>query len=303
MRIVSLLPSATEIVCALGARADLVGVSHECDFPDDVRSLPTLTSPRAPGSGTSAAIDRSVRELLREALSFYDVDHERLAALAPDLIVTQDLCEVCAVSIEDVMGALARLAQRDHIEIVSLHPTRLDDVWGDIERVGAALGRTEAARRLRAELEQRVRAIAERARAARTFPRVATIEWLEPLMLGGTWMPDLVELAGAEAVGVEPGGPARTLTPDELCALAPDVVLIKACGFSLPRVLEERAALAYALPEMLRARARVYATDGSAFFNRSGPRLVESLQILCACTHPALFADFAAQHADVVARL
>jgi iron complex transport system substrate-binding protein len=303
MRIVSLLPSATEIVCAVGAGAELVGVSHECDYPEGVRSLPALTAPRAPSSGTSAAIDRAVRQALENALSFYTVDHEKLAALSPDVIVTQDLCEVCAVSIDDVRGAVARLAGRERVEIVSLHPTRLRDVWGDIERVGAALGRAEAARRMRAELEERAGRIAQRARAARTFPRVATIEWLEPLMLGGTWMPDLIELAGAEAIGVEAGTPARTLTPEELGALAPDVVLIKACGFSLPRVLEEQAALAYAVPVELHARARVYATDGNAFFNRSGPRLVESLEILAACAHPALFADFAAKHTEVVARL
>jgi iron complex transport system substrate-binding protein len=303
MRVVSLLPSATEIVCAVGARAELVGLSHECDFPEDVRGLPALTGPRTPPEGSSAEIDRAVRDVLRDALSFYSIDQAKLAALAPDVIVTQDLCAVCAVSIDDVQSAVARLARRDRVEIVSLHPTRLSHVWDDVERVGHALGRATAAATVRAELERRVRAIAERARAARTFPRVATIEWLEPLMLGGTWMPDLVELAGAEAVGAEAGAPAKTLTPQELVALAPDVVLVKACGFSLPRVLEERAALDYALPAELRARARIYASDGNAFFNRSGPRLVESLEILAACAHPELFADFARQHAAVIARL
>lgn len=303
MRIVSLLPSATEIVCAVGAQDELVGVSHECDFPELVRGLPVLTGPRVAAPGTSAAIDRAVRDVLRDALSFYTIDQQKLAALSPDVIVTQDLCEVCAVSIDDVRSAVARLARRDGVGIVTLHPTRLRDVWDDVERVGDALGRAPAARHARAELERRVREIAARARTARTFPRVATIEWLEPLMLGGTWMPDLVELAGGEAIGVEAGAPAPTLKPEELVALAPDVVLVKACGFSLARVLEERAALDYALPAALRARARLYATDGNAFFNRSGPRLVESLEILAACAHPALFADFATKHAQVIRRL
>jgi len=303
MRIVSLLPSATEIVCAVGAQAELVGVSHECDYPEAVRSLPALTAPRAPAEGSSAAIDRAVREVLTQALSFYSIDQNKLAALSPDVIVTQDLCEVCAVSIDDVRSAVARLAAREKVEIVSLRPSRLGDVWNDVERVGVALGRAEAGRQARAELERRVGAIAERARQAHTFPRVATIEWLEPLMLGGTWMPDLIALAGAEALGVEAGAPAKTLTPAELVALAPDVVLVKACGFSLPRVLQEGAALEYALPRELFSRARVYATDGNAFFNRSGPRLVESLEILAACVHPALFSDLWAKHAAVITRL
>jgi iron complex transport system substrate-binding protein len=303
VRIVSLLPSATEIVCAVGAQAELCGVSHECDYPAGVAALPALTRPRVETKGDSLAIDRLVRGVLQSALSFYAIDEDKLAALAPDVIVTQDLCEVCAVSIDDVQRAVARLVAREAVQIVSLRPTRLGHVWDDVERVGAALGRAEAGRRVRAELEVRVSAIAARARAARTLPRVATIEWLEPLMLGGTWMPELVELAGGEAIGAEPGAAAPTLTPDALVQLAPDVVLVKACGFTLPRVLEERAALAYALPAELRARARIYATDGNAFFNRSGPRLVESLEILAACTHPALFDDFASKHASVLWRM
>jgi iron complex transport system substrate-binding protein len=303
VRVVSLLPSATEIICAVGAEPDLVGVSHECDHPAAVRALPALTAPRVPVAGNSAAIDQAVRNVLRDALSFYAVDQEKLAALAPDVIVTQDLCEVCAVSIDDVRSALARLASREQVSLVSLRPTRLSDVWEDVERVGAALGRAEAGRRVRRDLERGVERVAERARAARTFPRVATLEWLEPTMLGGTWMPDLVELAGAEAIGVDAGAPAPTVTPAELLELEPDVVLVKACGFSLPRVLEERRALAYALPAPLFERARVYASDGNAYFNRSGPRLLESLEILAACAHPALFEDFAVKHAAVIQRL
>ncbi len=292
MRIVSLLPSATEIVCALGAADALVGISHECDFPAAIRDRPVLTRSRI-ADGTSREIDEAVRSVIASALSMYAVDDARLAALAPDVIVTQDLCEVCAVSLDDVRAAVARLAHRDDVAIVSLSPTRLADVLGDLERVGAQIGRGDEARTVRAVLEERIAAIARRAPPAR--PRVITLEWLEPLMIGGLWMPELVELAGGIAVGATAGAPAPTITRDALTALAPDVIVVKPCGFSFARALAEYAPLA--------TTARVYITDGNAFFNRPGPRLVESLEILAACVHPEQFADLAARHAAVIARV
>ena len=313
-RIVSLLPSATEIVCAVGAAGELVGISHECDYPDEIRDRPVLTRSRLPGSAgagspgaapASRAIDQAVRALLRDALSIYQVDEERLAGLAPDVIVTQDLCEVCAVSLDDVRGAVARLASRDQVSIaspvsiVSLRPTRLADVLGDVERVAAALGRAGEGREVRASLERRIDAIAARAAAAPQRPRVASIEWIEPLMLGGTWMPELIELAGGTAVGAAAGQLAPTIEPDELARLAPDVVVIKPCGFTMERALGEREAIERSIARPAGPRARIAVTDGSAFFNRPGPRLVESLEILAACIHPGLFGDLAAEHARV----
>ena len=303
LRIVSLLPSATEIICALGAGAELVGVSHECDFPQAVRGLPSLTRSRIDAHGSSGAIDAAVREVIRDALSLYAVDERLLGALAPDVVVTQDLCKVCAVSLDDVRAAVARLSRRDDVRIVSLQPTRLEHVFGDIERVADAIDRSRAGREVRRTLEARVRAIAERALALRSRPRIVSVEWLQPLMLGGTWMPELIELAGGAAVGASAGEPAPTVTARELAAFAPEVIVVKPCGFSLERALGERALIESALSAAVSAGARVYVTDGSAYFNRPGPRLVESLEIMAACVHPAAFRDFAREHHGVICEL
>ncbi len=297
MRVVSLLPSATEIVCALGAGDELVGVSHECDFPTEVAARQVLTRARLGAFASSKQIDQAVRAVIHDALSIYAVDEAALAALAPDVIVTQDLCQVCAVSLDDVRSAVARLANRDSINIVSLSPTRLQHVWDDVGKVAAALGRVAEGERLRQRLEQRVQAIALRAQAAQSRPRVVSIEWLEPIMLGGTWMPELIELAGGLAVGAAAGRPAPTVSSSELAALAPEVVLIKPCGFTLERTLRERDVIGRDITSAVHANARCCVSDGNAFFNRPGPRLVESLEILAACIHPDVFPDFVAKHA------
>lgn len=305
-RVVSLLPSATELICALGAAEQLVGISHECDFPEEIRDRPVLTRSRIDSAAASRDIDRAVRAVITDALSIYAVDDALLGQLAPDVIVTQDLCEVCAVSLEDVRAAVARLANREDVTIVSLSPTRLGDVLGDLERVAAALGVPERGRAARAALEQRIGDIAARAAItadAPIRPRVVSLEWMEPLMIGGTWMPELVELAGGHAIGTSPGAPAPTISPAALAALAPEVVVVKPCGFSLPRALEERAILERDVLPHLPRQARLYVTDGNAFFNRPGPRLVESLEILAACIHPERFDDLARAHAQVITRL
>ena len=301
MRVISLLPSATELVCAVGAAAQLVGISHECDFPVAIADRPVLTRSRIALGGSSRDIDLAVRAAMLDALSVYAVDAELLARLAPDVIVTQDLCEVCAVSLDDVRSAVARYAG-ERVAIVSLRPTRLDDVLDDVVRVATALDRRGAGDELRAALQRRIAEIAARAMARRR-PRVATIEWLDPIMLGGTWMPELVALAGGDAVGVTAGAPAPTISPSELRTLAPDVVLIKPCGFNLARCLAERALIEDPLLACVGPATRVYATDGNAYFNRPGPRLVESLEILAACIDPVEFADFAAAHAGALLRL
>jgi iron complex transport system substrate-binding protein len=302
-RVVSLLPSATEIVCALGAGPDLVGISHECDFPDSVRGLPVLTRARISSAGSSREIDGAVRSVVRDALSVYSVDERRLARLAPEVIVTQDLCEVCAVSLGDVRAAVARLARHGDLRIVSLRPTRLADVLDDVVRVAQALDRAARGEELRAQLRARIESIAARAAAAPARPRVASLEWIDPLMLGGLWMPELIERAGGTPVGLGPGVPARTLEPAELARLQPEVVLVKPCGFPLERALRERELIQRSVARVLSPHARVYVTDGNAFFNRPGPRLIESLEILAACVHPGLFEDFARKHADALYRL
>ncbi len=305
MRVASLLPSATEIVCALGAQSELVGVSHECDFPAGVRKLPVLTRTRKTLPRASGAIDRAVRKILEDALTVYEIDVEKLRGTKPELIVTQDLCDVCAVSLDDVRKALSELARAD-VEIVSLRPMRLADVWEDVRRVGRALGRAERGLTLAMELELRAAAIGARSSRLSLRPSVLTIEWLDPVMIGGTWMPELVTLAGGAPLVTRPGDHAPTLSHDELARLDPHVVLIKPCGFDLARTAGELAQLPTLLPwSSWRAveAGRVFVADGNAFFNRSGPRLVESLEILAACVHPDEFGEFARAHAASVRRV
>jgi len=297
VRIASLLPSATEIVFALGARAELVGRSHECDFPPGVEDVPVLTSARIEPFPSSKAIDRAVRDVLRDALAIYQIDLEGLRQARPDVIVTQDLCNVCAVSLDDVRAAVARLA-RQEVAIVNLHPMQLEDIWDDVVRVARAIGRAAIGREVVADLRARVADIGRRATMIRGRPRVVTIEWIDPVMIGGMWMPELVTLAGGEPLVTRPGEHAPTLDRDRLAGLEPDVVVVKPCGFRLRRTLEELDVLREVLPPSW--RARVYVADGNAYFNRPGPRIVESLEIMAACVHPDAFADFAGKHAASV---
>ncbi len=293
-RIASLLPAATEILCALGLEEALVGRSHECDFPASVRHLPVLTRPRGGGSaftGGSGSIDREIRRVLREGLSVFEVDVEALRAARPDVVVTQDLCEVCAVSIDDVRAAARSIGA----EIVSLHPVRLGDVLEDVRRVGRALDRPSRAEEVVGELEHRIDSVRRRAAGPGKCPAVLTVEWLDPVMIGGTWMPELVEIAGGRALAARAGEPAPTLSKDDLLRLEPDVVLVKPCGFDLERTLREAVPFLETVRE-LGWRAEVWLADGNAYFNRPGPRIVDSLEILAACVHPRTFADLAARY-------
>lgn len=301
-RIATLLPSATEIVALLGCVDHLVGVSHECDFPEVVRALPALTSSRLVDPGSSRGIDLDVRSLVREALSIYRVYPEGLRKAAPDLVITQDLCEVCAVSLHDVQAALAKLAEHSNVELLALSPTRLGHLFGDIRRVAKAIGVAERGEQVAQALQERCELVGSRAAAAATRPRVVSIEWLDPLMLGGTWMPELIELAGGEAVGAQAGKAAPTVSLEELAKLQPELLLLKPCGFSLERSLQERA-LIDSICAAVGEQTRVFLADGNAYFNRSGPRLVESLEILAACVHPQIFSDFAQRHEGAFVRV
>lgn len=307
MRVASLLPSATEMICALGLEESLVGVSHECDFPPGVAGKPVLTAAKIGHSWSSREIDRDVRAVLRDALAVYDIDVARLAEVAPDVIVTQDLCDVCAVSFDDVCRAVEQIA-RPGTRIVNLHPTRLADVWDDVRKVGAATGREREADAVVRGIEERLAALARRSSATGSRPNVLTIEWIDPVMVGGTWMPELVEIAGGRALVTRAGDHAPTLSREELAALdpAPDVVLVKPCGFALERTRVELGTLRDLLGAMtwpaVRAGA-LWLADGNAFFNRPGPRLVDSAEILAACIHPTEFADLAARQAGGFERL
>jgi iron complex transport system substrate-binding protein len=283
MRVVSLLPSATEMVCLVGGRDRLVGVSHECDWPEDVVGLPILTRCRTALPKASGDIDRSIRRLLETTMAVYEVDVPALEAVRPDVIVTQDLCDVCAVSFDDVCRAARTLGNPD-LRIVNLHPTRLADIWTDIRKVADALG-VEAPL---APLLARVDAVRERA-AGLPRPRVLTIEWLEPVMVGGTWMPELVEIAGGTPMVTRPGQHAPTLGEAALDALDPEVVLVKPCGFAIPRTLDERARVEQIVARW--PRARVAIADGNAYYNRPGPRIVDSMEILASLVHPEVFGE------------
>ena len=290
-RIVTLLPSATEIVCALGFEAQLVGRSHECDFPASVVRLPALTEPKFNPEGTSAEIDQRVKKIVGDALSVYRVDAAKLRELRPDLIVTQSQCEVCAVSEREVEAAVAEwLGARP--KIVSLAPYALDDIFSDMQRVADALDAQARGTELVGVLRARLSKIADKARVASERPRVATIEWLDPLMAGGNWMPTLVEMAG----GVNLFGTAGEHSPwmkfDELAAKNPDLILISPCGFDMDRAAQDLPALTnraeWARLKAVRER-RVFIADGNQYFNRPGPRIAESLEILAEITHPELF--------------
>jgi iron complex transport system substrate-binding protein len=291
-RIVSLLPSLTEIACALGLRDRLVGRSHECDFPPGVETLPALTEPKFAVHGLSGEIDARVRELVREGLSVYRVDPERLRALRPDLILTQDHCEVCAVSVRDVECAVADWLSGAP-QVLSVAPATLREVWGSIAAVAAAAGVPDRGRALADELTERVSQIGERAGSLGERPRLACVEWLDPLMSAGNWMPELVAIAGGRNVLGETGAHSPTIAFEALAEADPDVVLVLPCGFDLARTRAEFAALRD-LPRFAALRAaragRVYLADGNQYFNRPGPRLVESLEILAEILHPGAFA-------------
>jgi iron complex transport system substrate-binding protein len=290
-RVISLIASATEIVCALGACELLVGRSHECDFPPDVTRLPSLTEPKFPVCGTSYCIDARVKAILQEGLSVYRVDAEKLEALRPDVIVTQDHCEVCAVSLKDVEAALYAWSGRQ-LEIVSLKPDSLADIWEDIAKVARALGCERQGQNLVKRLKARMASIAEQNRTARTRPRGAMIEWIDPLMAGGNWMPDLVEMAGGENLFGTTGQPSPWLDWDQLVIADPDVVLVHPCGFDIARTLEEMPLLERRPGwRELKAVQRdgIFVADGNQYFNRPGPRIVESLEILAEIFHPELF--------------
>ena len=291
-RIVSLIPCSTEIVCALGFGQNLVGRSHECDFPEWVQRLPACTSPKFPIDGTSYEIDQRVKAILAEGLSVYRVDAETLRALAPDVIVTQSQCEVCAASLRDVEQAVCEWID-SRPRIISLEPSALDDVWRDIGTVAAVLGAAERGEELVARLRGRTAAIAERTLPLVERPTVAVVEWIDPLMAAGNWMPELLDLAGASSLLAKAGEHSPWMSFDDLAAIDPDWILVIPCGFDLARTRSEMASLA-ARPQWRQLRAvrrrRVALADGNQFFNRPGPRLVESLEILAEILHPGEFA-------------
>jgi iron complex transport system substrate-binding protein len=289
LRIVSLLPSATEIACALGFEAAIVGRSHECDWPESVEALPAVTATKLEKGLVSIEIERRVQQIVASGLSVYEVDAPLLRSLRPDVVLTQTHCAVCAVTPADLDEALADWTGTAP-ELISLAPDDMSDVWGDFARVGAALGAETHAAAVVADLKARIAAVSARV-TGRPRPRVAAIEWLDPLMVAGNWVPELVEAAGGTNLLAIPGQHSPWLEWEQLIAADPDVIVLMPCGFRIAQTLAELPALA-ADPRWQELRAvrdgRVYATDGQYFFNRPGPRLVESAEILAEIFHSGI---------------
>ncbi|GGI06949.1 cobalamin-binding protein [Egicoccus halophilus] len=290
-RVVSLLPSTTEIVHALGCGDRLVGRSHECDHPAGVERLPIVTEPKAPMTGTSAEVDRQVRTILEQALSVYRVHTDVLVELDPTVVLTQSQCEVCAVSADEVQQAVD-VHLDGHAEVVALEPNGLADVYADVRRVAVALGVPERGEQLVADMTARIDAVTRRT-ADLPRRRVLTLEWIEPLMAAGNWMPELLAAAGGQELFGVAGRHSPWLEFDAVRAADPEVIVILPCGFDLPRTREEAAVLRE-LPGWSQLRAvregRVALTDGNRFFNRPGPRLAESTEILAEILHPDVVA-------------
>jgi iron complex transport system substrate-binding protein len=281
LRIASLLPSATEIVYALGLEDDLVAVTHECDFPPSVRGKPVVTSSILEGNGSSAEIDRHIRRLVHEGSSIYALDADRLEALQPDLILTQELCDVCAVSYPIVERAARRLEA--DTQLVSLEPESLADVYENIATVARLTDQSGRAAALLDQLRDRIRKVQERV-AMRRPRRTVCLEWVDPLYNCGHWTPGLVELAGGEELLGTPNRPARPIDRRELIDARPQVVVVMACGFGLERSLREVERVD--LPRL--DGAELWVVDGNAYFSRPGPRLVDSVEILAGILHPQL---------------
>ncbi len=291
-RIVSLLPSATEILAALGLMPFVVGRSHECDYPPEIGDRPICTAARLNTGKPSAQIDADVQTLLKSALSIYDIQLETLQQLRPTHLVTQDQCDVCAVNFADVERAVAMLVE-PRPQVISLQPNTLAEVWADIERVAAHL-QVDAAPVL-SGLQQRVEVCQQRVRqidkAAR--PTVAAIEWIEPLMGSGNWIPELIDLAGGQQVLGAAGQHSPYISWDSLLAADPAVIVVMPCGFDLVRTRQEMQRAIATQPQWQQLSAvqgdRLYLTDGNAYFNRPGPRLVDSIEILAELLHPDWF--------------
>jgi iron complex transport system substrate-binding protein len=287
MRIVSLLPSATEIVCALGLESSLVGVTHECDHPPAVSRLPKVTRTLIPHDAASAAIDALVRERLKTQQALYTLDLPTLEALAPDLIVTQALCDVCAVADAEVREAACALPAQPRV--VNLEPTCLDDVFACLGMVAEAAGVEARGRDAVAALRARVEAVAARAARVQPSPTVGLLEWIDPPFSSGHWTPELIALAGGRPLLGTAGERSHTLAWDAVRAADPEVLLIACCGFDVARTRQDLPILArqpgFAALTAVRA-GRVYVTDGNAYFSRPGPRLVDSLEILAHAIAP-----------------
>ncbi len=292
LKIISLIPSGTEILAILGLTDAIVGRSHECDYPPEIQSRPVCTQPRLDTNVSSGEIHNEVNKLIQSALSIYEIKTDVLERLQPTHIVTQDQCDVCAVSLSEVEKAVAKLTHASP-QIISLQPNFLNDVWADIERLGNIF-QVDSVKALE-NLEARVKIVAQKTQGlsqTEKLPRVACIEWTDPLMVAANWIPELVALAGGEPLFSTTGQASTQLKWESLIASNPDIIIFMPCGFDLNRTRLD-AELLSKRPEWQNLHAnqtgRIYITDGNAYFNRPGPRLVDSLEILAEILHPEIF--------------
>ena len=282
MRIASLVPSATEMLFALGLGEDVVGVTHECDFPAEAAERsPHLTRTVIPEGLSAAGIDRAVRERTERGEPLYELDAELLRELEPDLIVTQAVCAVCAVSVDDVRAVADELAGQPRV--LSLDPSTLGEVLAGAQELAQAAGAPEAGERLRAEAAARIDRVTI-AVAGTERPRVAALEWLDPVFVGGHWVPQMIELAGGEDLLGMPGERSRTTEPEEIAATAPQVAVAMPCGYDAERSAVEVREHAGVLARI--GAERVVAVDASSYFSRPGPRLVDGVELLGHLLHP-----------------
>lgn len=290
-RIISLLPAATEIVCALGMEDYLIGRSHECDYPKTVQQLPICSDAKFLSGSSSKAIDQQVKEILSESLSIYKIDKDLIKSLNPDIIITQAQCDVCAVSLKDVEENLSELIGSE-TKIISLEPNTLTDIFTDIKNISMILEAKESGAILLEELEERVAIIKHKLKFFPDKPKIASIEWLEPIMVSGNWIPEMVEIAGGVPILAENGKHSPFINWEALVAEDPDIIIIMPCGFSIKRTMQELEIL-LAQPSWTDLKAvknnRIYIADGNHFFNRSGPRVVDSIEILAEILNPKYF--------------
>ena len=291
MRIVSLLPSNTELACALGLADQIVGVSHECDYPPEMANRPVLTSSGIAKNLTTEQIHEQVSKEVKNSHALYHINQSLLESLRPDLILTQAKCEVCAVDYDEVEAAVQKLPPPQP-KILSFQPNSLEDLWKNLQEIGRATGREQQAEQVIAKFQERVQRVQQAVQSAPKRPRVLLVEWLKPLMAAGSWSPQLVKLAGGEH-GLNPGpGKARKITWEQIRQYDPEVIVLIPCGFTIEKTLRDISLItSLSQWETLSAvrSKKVFTVDGSSYFNRPGPRLVDSLEILASLLHPECF--------------
>ena len=290
-RIVSLLPSCTEIICKLGFMEHLVGISHECDYPNSISGLPVLTKARFSPKGTSIEINQSVTDLLQRGLSVYDVDASLLKSLSPDIIVTQAQCEACAVSLDQVKDIVSNWTL-NQTEIISLEPNTLNEVWLDFDIIAKTMDATESSSILKSEINERFKLLKKKLKGTEQKPTVLCIEWIEPIMVAANWVPELVCLAGGRNVMSVSGTDSNYCSWDEIKQTNPDIIIMMPCGFGIKRTLEDIHYLQNRKGwQELKAvkKNKGFVVDGNQYFNRPGPRLLDSAEILAEVIHPEYF--------------